>query len=166
MKIVAKPLTRDAFEPYGEVIETDGANSFPINNGKCIRFHDLAKVEAEGPNAHVLISIFRGQPYEFPLTLSMVERHPFGSQAFMPLGRKPFLVAVSHDTVDGPGQPEVFVTGPGQGVSYARNMWHGVLTPIGAVQDFLVVDRGGDGANLEEHVFDTPYEVHLPEGHR
>ncbi len=77
-------------------------------------FHDLANVEAEGPNAHVLISIFRGQPYQFPLTLSLVERHPFGSQAFMPLEGRPFLVAVCHDTVEGPGEPEVFVTKPGR----------------------------------------------------
>ena len=164
MKILAKPLTRGAFEPFGEIIEADGADSFPINNGKCVRFDDLANVEAEGPNARVLISIFRGQPYAFPLTLSLVERHPFGSQAFMPLDGRPFLVAVCHDTVEGPGEPAVFVTGPGQGVNYARNVWHAVLTPIGAQQDFIVVDRGGDGSNLEEHSFETPYEIHLPEG--
>lgn len=164
MTITAKKLTRDAFEPFGEIIETDGAESFLINGGKCTRFHDLARVEAEGPNAHVLINIFRGQPYAFPLTLSLVERHPFGSQAFVPLGGKPFLVAVCHDTVEGPGKPEAFVTAPGQGVNYARNVWHGVLTPIGSEQDFLVVDRGGDGSNLEEHTFEVPYEINLPEG--
>ena len=162
-RIIAVPLTRAAFEPYGEVIETDGAESFEINAGNCIRYHDLANVEAEGPGARVLISIFRGQPYEFPLQLAMVERHPFGSQAFMPLEGRPFLVAVCHDTVDGPGRPEVFVTAPGQGVNYARNVWHAVLTPIGKSQDFLVVDRGGDGSNLEEHNFEQPYEVLLPD---
>ncbi len=164
-RIVARPLTREAFEPYGEVIETAGAKSYPINNGNCIRFHDLANVEAQGPNARVLINIFRGQPYAFPLRLNLVERHPFGSQAFMPLEGRPFLVAVCHDTVDGPGEPEAFVTAPGQGVNYARNVWHAVLTPIGSPQDFLVVDRGGDGSNLEEHTFDAPYEIHLPEEH-
>ena len=51
---------------------------------------------------------------------------------------------------------------PGQGVNYPRNLWHGVLTPIGEPQDFLVVDRGGDGVNLEEHFFAEPYEIHLP----
>lgn len=164
IKITAKPLTPDAFEPYGEVIQVEGADEFPINNGRCARFHDLANVEAEGPNARVLINIFRGQPYEFPLNLSLVERHPFGSQAFMPLEGRPFLVAVCHDTVDGPGQPEAFVTSPGQGVNYARNVWHAVLTPIGLPQDFLVVDRGGDGSNLEEHTFETAFEIHLPQG--
>lgn len=163
MKIVAKPLTRRAFDPYGEVIDAEGAEQFPINGGKCTRIHDLANVEAEGPNARVLINIFRGLPYEFPLTLSFVERHPFGSQAFVPLGGLPFLVAVCQDTADGPGKPEAFVTEPGQGVNYARNVWHAVLTPIGEQQDFLVIDRGGDGSNLEEHTFDQPCEIHLPE---
>ena len=47
-------------------------------------------------------------------------------------------------------------------MNYTRNTWHGVLTPIGEDQDFLVVDRGGDGNNLEEHFFAEPFEIHLP----
>ena len=162
--IEAVPLTRAAFAEFGDVLDTDWDNHFAIKGGKCERYHDLAKVEAEGPNARVQISIFRGQPYDFPLRLTMVERHPFGSQAFMPLSPRPFLVVVCHDTAEGPGMPHAFIAQPGQGVSYPRNRWHAVLTPIGEVQDFLVVDRGGDGSNLEEHVFDTPYEIRLPEG--
>ncbi|MDP3895683.1 MAG: ureidoglycolate lyase [Mesorhizobium sp.] len=160
--ILAQPLTREAFAPFGDVLDTAGP-SYPINAGMTQRFHDLARVEAEGPNARVLISIFRGQPYAFPLRLRMVERHPLGSQAFMPLGGKPFLVIVCPDTPGGPGAPHAFVTAPGQGVSYPRNTWHGVLTPIGEPQDFLVVDRGGDGVNLEEHVFAEPWTIRLPE---
>ena len=160
--VTARPLTREAFAGFGDVIETDGAEHFAINNGKCERFHDLAKVEAAGPGGRVLINIFRGTPYAMPLALSLVERHPFGSQAFMPLSPAPFLVVVCHDGPNGPGEPHAFVTAPGQGVSYPRNRWHAVLTPIGARQDFLVVDRGGDGDNLEEHLFDEPYEIHLP----
>lgn len=160
--ITARPFTREAFAAFGDVLDTDWADHFPINGGKCERYHDLAGVEAEGPNARVLISIFKGTPYGFPLRLAMVERHPLGSQAFMPLSPAPFLVVVCHDGPEGPGEPQAFVTAPGQGVSYRRNTWHGVLTPIGAPQDFLVVDRGGDGNNLEEHHFETPYEVRLP----
>jgi ureidoglycolate lyase len=144
------------------VLDTDWPNHFPINGDKCERYHDLAPVEAEGPNARVLLSILRAQPYGFPLTLAMVERHPFGSQAFMPLSPAPFLVVVCHDGPEGPGEPHAFVTAPGQGISYPRNTWHAVLTPIGAPQDFLVVDRGGDGSNLEEHDFDEPWTIELP----
>ncbi|MCO5144614.1 MAG: ureidoglycolate lyase [Aquamicrobium sp.] len=161
--LTAHKLTRAAFAPFGDVIDTDWENHFPINAGKCERYHDLARVEAEGPNARVLISLFRGTPYDFPLKLGMVERHPFGSQAFVPLSPAPFLVVVCPDGPDGPGTPQAFVTGPGQGVNYRRNIWHAVLTPIGAPQDFLVVDRGGDGDNLEEHHFTDPWEVRLPD---
>lgn len=160
--LTARPLTREAFAPFGDVIDAEGPERFLINGGRCERIHDLARVEAAGPNARVLISIFRGTPYAFPLKLAMVERHPFGSQAFMPLGGKPFLVVVCADGPDGPGKPEAFVTAPGQGVSYPRNRWHAVLTPIGEPQDFLVVDRGGDGSNLEEHFFGEPWEIRLP----
>ena len=162
--IIAQPLTRESFASFGDVIETDGATHFPINGGKCERFHDLAQVEATGPNARVLISLFKGTPYSFPLKLNLVERHPFGSQAFIPLSRRPFLVVVCDDTPEGPGTPRAFLTKPGQGVNYPRNRWHGVLTPIGDNQDFAVVDRGGDGQNLEEFHFAEPYEIHLPQG--
>jgi ureidoglycolate lyase len=162
--ITARPLTREAFAPFGDVIDAGTDNHYPINGGKAERFHALAAAEAEGPNARVLISIVRGTLYEFPLELTMVERHPLGSQAFVPLSPRPFLVVVCHDGPDGPGAPHAFLTRPGQGVNYRRNLWHGVLTPIDEPQDFLVVDRGGDGSNLEEHFFDEPYEIHLPVG--
>lgn len=161
--LTARPLTREAFAPFGDVLDTDWPNHFAINNGKCERYHDLAAVEAEGPAARVLISIFKGTPYEMPLKLGMVERHPLGSQAFMPLSPAPFLVVVCPDGNGEPGEPRAFVTAPGQGVSYRRNTWHAVLTPIGAPQDFLVVDRGGEGSNLEEFFFEKPWLVQLPE---
>ncbi|MGC4026788.1 MAG: ureidoglycolate lyase [Mesorhizobium sp.] len=160
--ITARPLTRENFAPFGDVIDTDGDNHYPINGGRCERYHDLARVEATGENARVLISLFKGTPYDFPLRLTMVERHPFGSQAFIPLSPRPFLVVVCSDTPNGPGEPNAFLTKPGQGVNYPRNRWHGVLTPIGEPQDFAVVDRGGTEKNLEEHFFAEPYEIRLP----
>lgn len=158
-RIAIEPLTRAAFAPFGDVIETAGAESFPINAGKCLRYHDLATVEVAGENARPVINIFRGQPYALPLELKMVERHPLGSQAFMPLSDRPFLVVVAQDTPDGPARPLAFLTAPGQGVNIARNVWHGVLTPLDAVTDFLVVDRAGEGGNLEEWFFEKPYVV-------
>jgi ureidoglycolate lyase len=162
--ILAKPLTRANFKAYGDVIEMAGATHYPINGGKAERFHDLATVETAGPNARVLVSLFRGQPYALPLQLSLVERHPFGSQAFYPLNGKPWLVIVAHDGDDGALAPEVFLASGSQGVNYPRNQWHGVLTPIGEPQDFIVVDRGGDGANLDEHIYETPFLIVLPDG--
>ena len=154
-----EPLTRDAFAPFGQVIETAGAHHYPINAGNCERYHDLARVELGGVHPRPLISIIHGRHYKLPLTLKMVERHPLGSQAFYPLSSYPFLVVVATDESGVPGTPRVYITGPGQGINIAMNTWHGVLTPLEADADFLCVDRGGEGNNLEEHVFETPWTV-------
>ncbi|WP_127753767.1 ureidoglycolate lyase [Devosia sp. 1566] len=157
--IFIEPLTAEAFAPFGQVIQTEGAQHFPINNGKTERFHDLAQVQLAGPSSRPIISIARGQPYSLPLTLAMVERHPFGSQAFHPLSNRPFLVIVAPDENGTPGRPRAFLTAPGQGINYAINTWHGVLTPLDVPADFLLVDRAGDGPNLEEYFYPTPWQV-------
>lgn len=95
--IYIEPLTPDAFAPFGQVIQTNGAHHYPINAGKTERFHDLAKVELGGVHARPLISIFRGRPYTLPLSLTLVERHPLGSQAFYPIGDAHWLVVVAED---------------------------------------------------------------------
>jgi ureidoglycolate lyase len=160
MKMInIRPLTREAFAPFGDVLETEGAPSFPINAGKCVRYHDLAKVETTGKKARPMISLLRGEPYPLPLELNMVERHPLGSQAFIPLSEHPFLVVVAKETADGPGQPIAFKTAPGQGVNIGRNVWHGILTPLEGISEFAVVDRGGEGINLEEHFYKTPFLI-------
>jgi len=159
--IVIEPLTADAFAPFGQVIETAGAHHYPINNGMTERYHDLARVELGGVHARPLISIFHGQPYALPLSLKLVERHPLGSQAFYPLGISPWLVIVAEDEGGSPVRLRAFAPAPGQGVNIAMNTWHGVLCPLEVEGDFLVVDRGGDGNNLEEHHFDMPLTVTL-----
>lgn len=158
--IIVEPLTREAFAPFGQVIVADEtAHHYPINNGMTERYHDLARVELGGVHARPLISIFRGQPYTLPLTLKLLERHPLGSQAFYPLSPRPFLSIVAPDESGVPGRPRAFLVPPHCGVNIAINTWHGVLTPLDEAADFLVVDRGGDGNNLEEYVLDPPYLV-------
>ena len=159
-----QPLTRDAFAPFGEVIETDPSAMRYINGGTTERYHALAEAEATGEDARVIINIFRGSPRTFPYAVDMMERHPFGSQSFSPIDDRPWLVVVAADEGGRPGRPQVFRAGGRQGVNYRRNTWHGVLTPIGEQQDFVVVDRAGDGSNLEEFHFSHPYEIRLPEG--
>jgi ureidoglycolate lyase len=154
--LVAEPLTAEAFAPWGDVIEASGA-SFPINGGMCDRFHDLARMEFEGGRAGV--SLGWGRPYPLPHAFRLVERHPLGSQAFLPMSEDPFLVVVAPDEGGGPGRPRAFITGPGQGVNYLRNVWHGVLTPLGRPGLFAIVDRIGEGVNLEEHLYDADWEV-------
>lgn len=154
-----EPLTREAYAPFGQVIETEGAHHYPINGGMTERYHDLAMVELGGVHARPLVSIARGQPYELPLTLKMVERHPLGSQAFYPLSQRPFLSIVAPDEGGVPGLPRAFLAAAGQGINMAMNTWHAVLTPLRETSDFLIIDRGGDGNNLEEYFFDEPYLV-------
>ncbi|RCS23345.1 ureidoglycolate lyase [Phyllobacterium salinisoli] len=155
-----RTLTREAFAPFGEVIETEGAEMRLINNGTTQRFHDLAKVEATGEAARVLVNIFRGQAFAPPIDIAMLERHPLGSQAFMPLERRPFLVVVAEDEGGRPGRPQAFLGQGNQGVNYRRNVWHHPLLALEHASEFLVVDRGGEGNNLEEFFFeDTVYRI-------
>lgn len=156
--IRVEPLTAGAFAPFGEVLEAAGAPDRIINQGLCGRWHDRAALEF-GPGGRAGISIFRGEARVLPLVLDMVERHPEGSQAFLPMSADPFLVIVAPDDGGAPGAPRAFMTAPGQGVNYRRGVWHGVLTPLAAPGLFAVVDRIGQTPNLEEHWFETPWVV-------
>ena len=157
--VVIEPLTREAYAPFGQVIDMAGAHHYPINNGMTERFHDLARIELGGVHPRPLISIARGKPYDLPLTLTMMERHPLGSQAFYPLSARPFLSIVALDDGGLPGTPRAFHCAAGQGINMAMNTWHAVLTPLEAESDFLLIDRGGEGNNLEEYFFDEPWIV-------
>ncbi|SMQ72100.1 ureidoglycolate lyase [Devosia lucknowensis] len=157
--IVIEPLTAAAFAPFGQVIERSGAHHYPINAGMTERYHDLARIELGGVHPRPLISIFEGKPYSLPLSLRLVERHPLGSQAFYPLSDAPWLVIVAEDDAGLPVRLRAFHPSAGQGINIAMNTWHGVLTPIDRASTYLVVDRGGDGNNLEEHHFDRPWTI-------
>ncbi|KQT47472.1 ureidoglycolate hydrolase [Aureimonas sp. Leaf454] len=160
--LAVEALTIEAFEPFGDVIEPDNAREIRlINGGTTTRFHDLAPVEIAGDGGRPLISIFRGKPFAFPVAIAMMERHPLGSQAFMPLTDRPFLVAVAPDENGRPGPPRIFL-GQGRGVSYRKGTWHHPLLALEDVSDFLVVDRGGDGANLEEADYAEAFRVETP----
>lgn len=158
MSIAAEPLTVDAFAPFGDVLDAAGAPDRIINQGRCGRFHDRARLDF-GPGGRAGISLFRAEPCALPLTLEMVERHPLGSQAFIPMTAEPFLLTVAPDSGGRPGPVRAFLAAPGQGVNLLRNTWHGVLTPLGPTGLFAVIDRIGEGANLEEHWFDTGPEI-------
>lgn len=156
-RIPVQPLTAQGFAPFGDVLDVSGDADKIINQGLCGRYHDRAALEfAEGRAG---ISLFKAEPRALPLMLDMMERHPDGSQAFLPMSLDPFLVIVAPDQGGAPGQPIAFMTAPGQGVNYHRGVWHGVLTPLHAPGLFAVVDRIGAGANLQEHFFDTPYHI-------
>lgn len=156
-RIKVAPLTAKAFAPFGDVMDAAGDPDKRINQGKCGRFHNRAKLDFSDGQAG--ISIFKGERETLPLTLEMVERHPQGSQAFVPMSEQPFLVVVAMDDAGTPTDPRAFLTAPGQAINFHRGTWHGVLTPLSEPGLFAVVDRIGDGANLEEHWFKEPYII-------
>ena len=155
--LITAPLTAEAFAAYGDVIEVRGTPSKMINQGMCGRYHDLAQLDFTDGRAG--ISLFDARARHLPHVVDMVERHPDGSQAFMPISQVRFLVIVADDEGGMPVNPQAFVTAPGQSINLHRGVWHGMLAPIGSPGQFVVVDRIGDGPNLQEHWFDEPYIV-------
>lgn len=153
-----QPLTAEAFAPYGEVLDTAGAPDKLINQGLCGRYHDRATLNftQEGSAG---ISLFKAELRALPYTLDMMERHPLGSQAFLPMSMDAFLVIVAPDDAGKPGTPLAFRTAEGQGINFHRNTWHGVLTPLSGPGLFAVIDRIGGEENLQEHWFGTPYTI-------
>ncbi|MGX0977843.1 ureidoglycolate lyase [Roseovarius sp. MBR-51] len=156
-RITAEPLTEAGFAPFGDVLEVRGPPDRLINQGLCGRFHDRARLDFGDGRAG--LSLFDAAPRHLPYTLEMMERHPQGSQAFIPMTLTAFLVIVAPDAGGVPGTPRAFLTTPGQAINLHRGTWHGVLTPLSAPGLFAVLDQIGPGANLEEHWFDTPYTV-------
>ncbi len=161
-EIPTRPLTKETFAPFGDVIEP-GENSIAINAGMCARHHDLAQLDFGSGRAG--ISLFEGKTRTFPYRLDLVERHPEGSQAFIPMSAIPLLITVCADQDGTPGRPQAFMMGAGQAVNLHRGIWHGVLAPMGAPGQqglYAVVDHIGDAPNLEEHRFDLPWVIQSP----
>ncbi len=144
-------LTGAAFEPFGDVIETHGADNFPINQGTTVRFHDLAAIDVGAEDGRPMVNIFRGEPRIYPFRITMMERHPLSSQAFFPLDRRPYLVVVA-PAGDAPRAEDLvaFMASGGQGVNYRRGVWHHPLLAVGERSDFLVIDGGGVAGDLDE----------------
>lgn len=165
--LVMEPLTKAAFAPFGTVIERDGAEIRMINEGTTTRYHALSGVDVAAGGGTAILSIFAGTPRSVPIEISMMERHPIGSQAFMPLSDHDWLVVVAPTNGDDSAPDfnglRCFHARGDQGVSYAPHVWHHPLL-VRQPQDFLIADRAGpegesDSANLQEHWEDSPVAV-------
>ena len=154
-KLAVIPLTRKAFAPYGDVVESEDRDSYLINNGMAERFHALARVETGGDGAYPVISLVKSRKFELPRKVDHVEYHPLGSQAFLPIDQTPFVVVVARageaPTTD---QLQAFVTNGRQGINYHAGTWHHVLLTPYAAMDFICVDRAGEGNNCIDHFFE------------
>lgn len=150
-------LTADAFALFGDILELKSKPDQIINQGFCGRHHDLAQLDFSTGRAG--ISLFNAEPRQLPYVLDMMERHPLGSQAFIPMTQSPFLVIVAEDIGNIPANPRAFITVPGQGVNLHRGTWHGVLTPLHSPGLFAVVDRIANDNNLQEHYFANAHKI-------
>ena len=139
--LVAKPLTRAAFTPFGDVIARQAAKHFDINDGMATRYHDLAAIDAGRARGHPALNIFHGRPWKMPLRPKMMERHALGSQAFMPLGPCRWLVVVARPGDFDVAAMDAFLADGGTGVNYHPGTWHHPLVVLDEAADFLVVDR-------------------------
>lgn len=156
------PITAKRFAAYGDVIQASGADMEAMNEARFERFDDLARIDIDGP---VATGIVRSRTATvLPYHVEMLERHPLGSQAFIPLSRFPFVIVVAP-----PGEAVetadicAFAVGPGQGINYLRGTWHMPLIALEEGQSFLVIDRSPTaGPNCEELVLAEPLILCAP----
>lgn len=161
--LIPAPLNREDFAPYGDVIESAVGSTAAMNAARFERFDDLCKVEMQD-NARVAVSIARCLvANSLPYRIDMIERHPLGSQAFVPLSPAKMVVVVAPpgDSVQA-SDLRAFVSNGRQGINYHRGTWHMPLIAFTAGQEFLIIDRVGDVPNCEELSLDEP--VMLSEG--
>jgi len=154
MIIRPEPLTREAFLPFGDVLETEGVSPELINFGNTQKYADLAQITiADGGQGQV--SIYRSQAIELPFKIQVMERHPLGSQAFYPLHERPFPIVVAlPGAFPAAGDIRVFISNGRQGVNLHPGVWHHYQLTLGQDSDYLVIDRRGDGDNCQEHRLD------------
>ena len=152
----AMPITPERFAPYGDLIHASPESKAAMNDAHFERFSGLADVDADGRHASISIArckVASTLPYRFDL----VERHPLGSQAFIPMSHFRFFVVVAPaaESVE-PEDLQAFVTNGSQGVNYRKGVWHMPMIALENGQEFLIVDRGADGDNCDEHFFSDP----------
>jgi ureidoglycolate lyase len=157
LTIKPQPLTREVFAPFGDVIQIEGSNQFEINSGYTTRVHDLIDIQLGGESARAQFSFFLGRPR--PLEIKMLEKHPLGSQAFYPIEDKRWLVVVA--SAPEPESVCAFWASGRQGVNYHQNVWHHPLLVI-EPQQFVIIDRGGDGHNCDEVELVTSVLIQQP----
>jgi len=155
MEKIIKPIkiNRSNFSEYGDLISSENINPIDINAGYAKRFDNLANLDTLRNNGKTIVSIFSASKRTFPMKIDMMEKHPLGSQAFIPMKETTFLSFVAP-----PGDhPELnkiqsFIIPPKMGINYKPGIWH---FPLISTEDtnFLVIDRKGNGDNLIIHKF-------------
>ena len=153
---IIKPvkINKSNFAPYGDLISTENITPIDINAGYAKRFDNLADLNTSKDNGKTILSIFSALKRTFPMKIDMMEQHPLGSQAFIPMKETTFLTFVAplgkSPEID---KIQSFIIPPNHGVNYRPGIWH---FPLISTEDtnFLVIDRKGQGKNLIIHKFE------------
>ncbi len=156
--LLIEPLNRDSFAAFGDVIMLEGARHYPINQGTTERYHALTSADTADQGGQTIISLFRGQPRALPMEITIMERHPLGSQAFIPVTQNTgdeYLVVVAPAGDFKVEYLRAFLGRGFQGVNYAKGVWHHPLIALHQVSDFVVMDRIGQGHNCDELFLQT-----------
>lgn len=149
-----KPLTGEAFAPFGEVIQKQGHYPEEINYGQTRKYARLAGIDTTDEGGEAAVHIYRSRPVSLPFRIEVMENHPLGSQAFMPLHKQPFLVVVAPpaDRLEFKSIQGFFTNGE-QGVNIHKGVWHHHQLSLDEISDYLVIDRSGPGDNrVEQHL--------------
>lgn len=150
--LILQPLTEEAFSPFGNVIQKSTQFLQEINYGQTRKHTDLAAVDTSESGGRPALHIYNCSPVTLPLTIEIMERHPLGSQAFIPLHSRPFVIVVAKAGSPPPAsQVHGFLTNGQQGVNFHKGVWHHYQITLQENSDYLVIDREGPGENFEEH---------------
>jgi ureidoglycolate lyase len=149
VRLTPRPLTADAFRPYGEVLDASGSPTDLANGGAVEVHRDIAAIDVAANGGRVSVSVARTAPTPLPLHIAVMERHPLGSQAFVPLNGVEYLIIVAPAGELDPTAIVALHASPSQGVNLRRGVWHHPLVALNRVSDFVVIDRAGEGENLE-----------------
>jgi len=146
--IIPKKITKENFSPFGDIISTKNVKPIDINAGYAKRYDNLANIDISNDQGNAIVSIFSASKRTFPMKIDMMEKHPLGSQAFIPMNDTTFLVLVApQGNKPNLDKIESFIVPPGTGINYKLGIWHFPLISTDNM-NFLVVDRKGPGDNL------------------
>ena len=155
MKIIIKPkkITRKNFQKFGDLISVKKTKPININNGYAKRFDNLCRINTSSKKGKTIMSIFSSKKRKFPMNIKMMEKHPLGSQAFVPMNEATFLVFVApKGKRPNTKKIESFIVPKQTGINYKPGIWHFPLISTKNM-NFLVIDRKGIGNNLVIHNF-------------
>ncbi|MDE5444426.1 ureidoglycolate hydrolase [Bradyrhizobium sp. CSA207] len=128
-----EPLSAAAFAPFGDVASRP--------TGERRRYLPTMQNRADEAKSFSLWISGAVTLGRLPLRATMLERHPYSAQTFVPLGSARYLAVVCSAAPD--GDPDLtmlrgFIASPDQVVTYARNVWHHPMTVLDAPMEFAV----------------------------